>query len=245
MRKAPSTSTTSSKEIYKECLKVNVDKLTSKAVIHLQQSTESDHRIIIREPLFNRRDADGAGNKLDALEASVLQIGQCATITTKIRLWEKVCRASNRKQPSFSKTKVHKIEDKHHETPQDDDEDGDQESVSFHTLSTSSGPQAPHLRPMWFSTTDSSTVHLVEAEIDSSAGCNTIPLYLYKKTIGIGMEPTDVKIKAYGDHSVKTIGSTLLRLRIRNDDFKWVMFASTPSLDDISLRRWATSDFHL
>ncbi|ELU11122.1 hypothetical protein CAPTEDRAFT_209419 [Capitella teleta] len=45
--------------------------------------SESDHRIIIREPLFSKRDADGARNKLDALEKNVLQIGQRATIATK------------------------------------------------------------------------------------------------------------------------------------------------------------------
>jgi hypothetical protein len=245
----------SSKEIYKECLKVDVGKLTSKAVMDIASNIQARNLMaedlsmtaqqVLPENALTKGFPPLSSTPINRIRlqnhhpgASIQQKGcgwcgkqvrcsrnKCpANLSTcnncgKIGHWGKVCRASSRKHPSFSKTKVHEIEDKHHETTHDDDDDaGDQESVSFHTLSTSSDPKAPHLRPMWFSTPDSSTVHLVEAEIDSGAGCNTIPLYLYNKTIGTGvrMEPATVKIKAYGDHSVKTIGSTLLRLRIGN-----------------------------
>ncbi|ELU00926.1 hypothetical protein CAPTEDRAFT_202175, partial [Capitella teleta] len=246
----------SSKEIYKECLKVDVDKLTSKAVMDIASNIQARNLIaedlsmtaqqVLPENALTKGFPPLSSTPINRIRlqnhhpgASIQQKGcgwcgkqvRCsrnvcpANLSTcnncgKIGHWGKVCRASSRKHPSFSKTKVHEIEDKHHETTHDDDDDdaGDQESVSFHTLSICSDPKAPHLRPMWFSTSDSSTVHLVEAEIDSGAGCNTIPLYLYKKTIGTGvrMEPATVKIKAYGDHSVKTIGSTLPLLRIGN-----------------------------
>ncbi|ELT87846.1 hypothetical protein CAPTEDRAFT_205626 [Capitella teleta] len=61
-------------------------------------------------------------------------------------------------------------------------------------------PKAPHLRPLWFSERHDSSIHLVEAEVDSGAGCNTFPLYLYMEIFGAApLELPSVVIKAFGD----------------------------------------------
>ncbi|ELU10927.1 hypothetical protein CAPTEDRAFT_204245, partial [Capitella teleta] len=74
-------------------------------------------------------------------------------------------------------------------------------------------PKAPHLRPLWFSERHDSSIHLVEAEVDSGAGCNTFPLFLYRTIFGAApLKPPSVLIKAFGDQPVRNLGCKVLFL---------------------------------
>eukprot|EP00914_Ancora_sagittata_P034747 GHVO01070115.1.p1 GENE.GHVO01070115.1~~GHVO01070115.1.p1 ORF type:complete len:862 (+),score=100.28 GHVO01070115.1:29-2587(+) len=129
----------------------------------------------------------------------------------KIGHWEKVCRMKLKQKQI--KTKVHKLKD---DTFDDEmnESSHDLQSIDFNSLSAHPDPQAPHLRPMWFND-DSATPHLIEAEVDSGAGCNTFPLYLYKRIFNkVPMDPPTVSIKAFGDQPVKNLGSKTLTLHI-------------------------------
>uniref|UniRef100_X2AD74 Uncharacterized protein n=2 Tax=Capitella teleta TaxID=283909 RepID=X2AD74_CAPTE len=76
-------------------------------------------------------------------------------------------------------------------------------------------PKSPHLRPLWFSERHDSSIHLVEAEVDSGAGCNTFPLYLYRKIFGAApLEPPSVVIKAFGDQPIRNLGCKVLFFQI-------------------------------
>lgn len=88
-----------------------------------------------------------------------------------------------------------------------------QNCVDFNTLTTAPDPSSPHLRPMWFRVPSDNKVRLVEAEVDTGAGCNAFPLYLYKSALGeTTMEAPTVTIKAFGDQPVHNMGSTMLGL---------------------------------
>ena len=92
--------------------------------------------------------------------------------------------------------------------------------ADFKTLSTHPDPEAPHLRPMWFSHPPDSTVHLVEAEVDSGAGCNAFPLYLFRRIFNqMPLDPPSVIIKAFGDQPVTNLGSKMLQLHVGNKTF--------------------------
>ncbi|ELU11235.1 hypothetical protein CAPTEDRAFT_212862 [Capitella teleta] len=72
------------------------------------------------------------------------------------------------------KTRVHQIMDCNDHDQSDED---DANSVDFNSLNTFPDPKAPHLCPLWFSNAMKSNKHLIEAEVDSGAGCNTFPLH--------------------------------------------------------------------
>ncbi|ELT95377.1 hypothetical protein CAPTEDRAFT_190792 [Capitella teleta] len=94
----------------------------------------------------------------------------------KMGHWGKVCRMKNR--AGNVKTRVHRIMDSNDHDQSDED---DATSVDFDSLNTFPDPKDPHLHPLWFSDPQKSDIHLIEAEVDSGAGCNTFPLYVYIK----------------------------------------------------------------
>lgn len=116
------------------------------------------------------------------------------------------------------KQKIHRISDTDEgfvQTNNDHCDHDDSRSVEFNSLNTFPDPKAPHLRPLWFSERHDSSIHLVEAEVDSGAGCNTFPLYLYRKIFGAApLEPPSVVIKAFGDQPVRNLGCKVLFLHI-------------------------------
>ncbi|ELT88794.1 hypothetical protein CAPTEDRAFT_192742 [Capitella teleta] len=128
----------------------------------------------------------------------------------KMGHWGKVCRMKNR--AGNVKTRVHRIMDSNDHDQSDED---DATSVDFDSLNTFPDPKDPHLRPLWFSDPQKSDIHLIEAEVDSGAGCNTFPLYVYKTIFGAApMDRPSVIIKAYEDQPVRNLGSKLLMLHI-------------------------------
>ncbi|ELT90417.1 hypothetical protein CAPTEDRAFT_193501 [Capitella teleta] len=83
----------------------------------------------------------------------------------------------------------------------------------MYALGLSEDPKDPHLRPLWFSDPQKSDIHLIEAEVDSGAGCNTFPLYVYQKIFGAApMDRPSVNIKAYGDQPASIGGNGLHQL---------------------------------
>ncbi|ELT93203.1 hypothetical protein CAPTEDRAFT_208056, partial [Capitella teleta] len=85
----------------------------------------------------------------------------------KMGHWGKVCRMKNR--AGNVKTRVHRIMDSNDHDQSDED---DATSVDFDSLNTFPDPKDPHLRPLWFSDPQKFDIHLMEAEVDSGAGCN-------------------------------------------------------------------------
>ena len=45
--------------------------------------------------------------------------------------------------------------------------------------------QAKHIKPLWLSAASEGPIHPVECEIDTGAGCNVMPLYVYKSLSGV------------------------------------------------------------
>ncbi|ELT88758.1 hypothetical protein CAPTEDRAFT_184923 [Capitella teleta] len=97
----------------------------------------------------------------------------------------------------------------------DQSDEDDATSVDFDSLNSFPDPKDPHLHPIWFSDPQKSDIHLIEAEVDSGAGCNTFSLYVYRRIFGAApMDRPSVIIKAYRDQPVRNLGSKLLMLHI-------------------------------
>ncbi|ELT89774.1 hypothetical protein CAPTEDRAFT_185405 [Capitella teleta] len=130
--------------------------------------------------------------------------------------WSKACRMKNRE--TDHKQKIHRISDTDEgfvQTNNDHCDHDDSRSVEFNSLNTFPDPKAPHLRPLSFSERHDSSIHLVEAEVDSGAGCNTFSLYLYRKIFGAApLEPPSVVNKAFGYQPVRNLGCKVLFLHI-------------------------------
>ena len=225
-----------SKEIYTECLKKKGDELTSKKVMEIATNVEArklmaeDLSEIAKQTLPNNVVA-AAGNVISSTSEPVYKIrnepafkrqcGWCGSsqrcqrnecsakdsqcnLCGKMGHWEKVSRSKTRQKGTLAKL--------HDLTSSAKDQMSD-----FKTLSTHCDPEAPHLRPMWFSHPLDGIVHLVEAEVDSGAGCNAFPLYLFRRIFKqMPLDPPSVTIKAFGDRPVENLGSKTLQLHVGN-----------------------------
>ncbi|ELU14011.1 hypothetical protein CAPTEDRAFT_212392 [Capitella teleta] len=180
-----------SREIYRECLKEKADQLSSKRLSKSLSCGWCGGRKRCRRQECPAKDS---------------KCNKCG----KMGHWGKVCRMKNR--AGNVETRVHRIMDSNDHDQNDED---DATSVDFDSLNTFPDPKDPHLRPLWFSDPQKSDIHLIESEVDSGAGCNTFPLYVYKKIFGAApMDRPSVIIKAYGDQPVRNLGSKLLMLHI-------------------------------
>ena len=122
--------------------------------------------------------------------------------------FDKVCRRSEGQQKPNSKAKP---KAKVHEVISEDTEDEDVYfgQINVHRIDSDD----EHLKPLWISTGYGETVHQVEAEIDSGAGCNVMPLYLYKAIFKDNeLDRPTVRILAFGDTKVHVKGSCLVTI---------------------------------
>ncbi len=127
-----------------------------------------------------------------------------------------VCRGAKKKYQAPKST--HRKPDRkpkrvHHVDHTDDSSDEDQESPLFtfnhltHDVHSLSQAEV-QIKPLWFST-DLLTkeTHKVDVEIDSGAGCNVMPEYLYRSIFGkTAPKPSQARIRAYGGVKVPVLG---------------------------------------
>ena len=70
-----------------------------------------------------------------------------------------------------------------------------------------------HIKPLWLSTASGGPIYEVECEIDTGAGCNVMPLYLYKSLFGDkSLTPTSVQIFQYGESPVANLGACTIAI---------------------------------
>ncbi|ELT94224.1 hypothetical protein CAPTEDRAFT_214168 [Capitella teleta] len=146
-----------SREIYRECLKEKADQLRSKR-------------------LSNSLSCGWCGGRKQCRRQECPAKDSKCNKSGKMGHWGKVCRMKNR--AGNVKTRVHRIMDSN---DHDKSDENDATSVDFDSLNTFPDPKDPHLRPLWFSDPQKPDIHLREAEVDSGAGCNTFPLFVFKK----------------------------------------------------------------
>ncbi|ELU03773.1 hypothetical protein CAPTEDRAFT_192341 [Capitella teleta] len=193
-----------SREIYRECLKEKADQLSSKRVMEIASNIEA--RNLMDEDLSDManqllpsnalsRGSPSCVNKIhhensnDFSNSQLSKSLSCGWCGGRKRCRRQECPAKD--------SKCNKCGKMGHWGKSDED---DATSVDFDSLNTFPDPKDPHLRPLWFSDPQKSDIHLIEAEVDSGAGCNTFPLYVYKKIFGAApMDRASVIIKAYGD----------------------------------------------
>lgn len=82
-------------------------------------------------------------------------------------------------------------------------------------------PKEPPLQPVWFSLQDNSNIYLEEAKVDTGAGCNNMPLFLHKETLGsTPIDPPMVTIRGFGGQQVHSLGSKMVTLHIGEKNFQ-------------------------
>ena len=95
-------------------------------------------------------------------------------------------------------------------------------SAMFHHIQTIhvksiDGSSSKHIKPLWLSAAKGGTVHQVDCEIDSGAGCNVMPLYLHKSMFGDAeLMPTTVQIFGYGNSPVTNLGACTIAIHTGN-----------------------------
>ena len=124
----------------------------------------------------------------------------------------KVCRKSkgeeHKHKKSHPRSTVHVVTHSNgHDT--DDDDKGPLftfNQLTVHSLQSSSAGE--HIKPLWVSTDpESSDVHEVPVEIDTGAGCNVLPEYLYGDIFGDTQpKPSRARVEAFGGTQVKVLG---------------------------------------
>ena len=87
---------------------------------------------------------------------------------------------------------------------------------SYHIKSIND-TSSKHIKPLWLSVAHGGPIHQVECEIDSGAGCNVMPLYMYKSLFGDkDLTPTPVQIFGYGDSPIANLGACAITIHTGN-----------------------------
>ena len=74
-----------------------------------------------------------------------------------------------------------------------------------------------HIKPLWLSAASEGPIHQVECEIDTGAGCNVMPLYMYKSLFGDKeLMPTSVQIFGYGESPIANLGACIITIHTSN-----------------------------
>ena len=74
-----------------------------------------------------------------------------------------------------------------------------------------------HIKPLWLSAASDGPIHQVECEIDTGAGCNVMPLYMYKSLFGVKeLMPTSMQIYGYGESPKANLGACIITIHTSN-----------------------------
>ena len=85
------------------------------------------------------------------------------------------------------------------------------DAVQVHSLNNTDTER--HIRPLWLTTETDPTIHKLDCEVDSGAGCNVMPLFIYKALFGEQkLSPATVIISGYGNQPVQNLGSCIVQL---------------------------------
>ena len=70
-----------------------------------------------------------------------------------------------------------------------------------------------HIKPLWLSATSEGPIHQVECEIDTGAGCNVMPLYMFGDK---ELMPTSVQTFGYGESPIANLGACTITIHTSN-----------------------------
>ena len=74
-----------------------------------------------------------------------------------------------------------------------------------------------HIKPLWLSAASEGPIHQVECEIDTGAGCNVMPLYMYNSLFGDKeLMPTPVQTFGYGESPIANLGACTITIHTSN-----------------------------
>lgn len=120
----------------------------------------------------------------------------------KMGHFDTVCRQKQPKIQNSTQPKVHNIE-----LNAENIQEESQSVYDFNQLSDAQKPTNEHIKPLWISTPDSTSIHQVSVEIDTGAACNVMPKYMYIAIFGDKKpQRSQAKIRAYGNTPVHIIG---------------------------------------
>ena len=75
-----------------------------------------------------------------------------------------------------------------------------------------------HIKPLWLSAATEGPMHQAECEIDTGAGCNVMPSYMYRSLFGDEeLMPTSVQIFGYGASPKANLGACMIHIHTSNN----------------------------
>ena len=89
--------------------------------------------------------------------------------------------------------------------------------IQMYHVKSINDTSSKHIKPLWLSAASEGPIHQVECEIDTGAGCNVMPLYMYKSLFGDKeLIPTPVQIFGYGESPIANLGACTIIIHTSN-----------------------------
>ena len=89
--------------------------------------------------------------------------------------------------------------------------------IQMYHVKSINDTSSKHIKPLWLSAASEGPIHQVECEIDTGAGCNVMPLYMYKSLFGDKeLMPTPVQIFGYGESPIANLGACTITIHTSN-----------------------------
>ena len=90
--------------------------------------------------------------------------------------------------------------------------------IQMYHVKSINDTSSKHIKPLWLSAASEGPIHQVECEIDTGAGCNVMPLYMYKSLFGDKEPmPTPVQIVGYGESPIANLGACTITIHTSNE----------------------------
>ena len=89
--------------------------------------------------------------------------------------------------------------------------------IQMYHVKSINDTSSKHIKPLWLSAASEGPIYQVECEIDTGAGCNVMPLYMYKSLFGDKeLIPTPVQIFGYGESPIANLGACTIIIHTSN-----------------------------